>query len=133
MPLTLEDLGAVLKREAEYIESHWNFRLQFDRRERWLLQILGDLEAMGLAERVPVEADAEMAGIQSWKATLGNDRDRPPGGEPPFDPPPEIGRGGDDEDGGGRGIREVLSHPYLFSMDDEDFNDAIDRALYHAG
>lgn len=44
-----------------------------------------------------------------------------------------IGRGGDDEDGGGRGIREVLSHPYLFSMDDEDFNDAIDRALYHAG
>ena len=37
------------------------------------------------------------------------------------------GNGSDEGDGGGEGFREVLAHPYLFSLSATDFDDILDQ------
>jgi len=54
------------------------------------------------------------------------------GDEPPFGGGGDGvtgGGGGGEGDGGGRGLAEVLAHPVLFSVADDDFNELLSRHL----
>lgn len=69
----------------------------------------------------------ESSGFARWRAAdtwrISPDKDGG-GGDPP--PPGDAPAGGGPVGGGGGGLREALSHPVLFAMDRDDFENLID-------
>lgn len=87
--------------------------------------ILEDFKDLGLIKHAPNQEDTGFPQWEigdSWKPPRNGDSDR--NGEPPG--PPNRNAGGPD-DGAGGGMREVISHPLLFALDDDDFDDLVDN------
>lgn len=99
----------------------WDYPFWPLRRPGYLEHVLQDLTELGLVQ--PTEAEGR------WRAAAA-------GGWPPAGDGGGDGGGGDrggnapdGGDGPGRGLREVLSHPYLLSYSSEDFDAALSNAL----
>lgn len=89
-------------------------------------QVLRTLAEVGLVEHgayngiVLTDAFFDSAPSKTARAKrqANNNQRRPP--------PPGDGEPSDPDDLGGGGFREVLSHPFLFALSDEDFDELLD-------
>lgn len=89
--------------------------------------LLRELEELGLVE---VSSFDEITGSEKWTASVNwllsdNGHNGDDGGDD--DPPNGSNNNGDDQNDEGSGLAEVLSHPLLFSLDQEGFGDLVDK------
>jgi hypothetical protein len=109
-------------------------------RGRFLSPVMSDEDGVDMVESVLAElaslavvhrsGDGWLLGSESTSAaSAGAVASEGQGIVPPRLPP----EGGDNGDGAGGNLGEVLQHPVLFSLSREDFESAVDRALSVAG
>jgi hypothetical protein len=106
--------------------SRWWYRYGFYSEFRGLDglgPILEELRDLGLIKQARLQEDTGFAQWEvgdSWKPPRHGDNDRPP-------VPPGGNAGGPEEGDGGGGMREVISHPLLFALDTDDFDELVDN------
>jgi hypothetical protein len=134
MALSLEEIVQALRDpdvEEEGPEA-WIWEVAFGRRGAARIPLHGQERIVELcllqlaAADLIVGEDLKQGGkrwrvVPRWPGRNGGGRND--GREPPL-----RDTGGDGGDGGGGGIREVLAHPRLFALGDEDFDALLDRA-----
>ncbi len=114
------------KRSRPYLHpSWWWYGFNDSQLRKWLEGSLQNLQRLDLIE--PGNSNSNLlpeAGFPTWtmKGEWGGTGE-PPQGPGGGKPPPEG------EDFGPGGFREVLTHPILFSVSDEDFNELLDANL----
>lgn len=89
--------------------------------------LLRELEDLGL---VAVSSFDDVTGNEKWTASASwrlsdNGRNDDDGGDD--EPPNGQSDNGDDQNGEGSGLAEILSHPLLFSLDQEEFGGLVDK------
>jgi hypothetical protein len=105
--------------------SHWYFR--FSPRTKLSERVIDDFLA-DLRDADFVRNDAAQ-GFSERRWRLNSIPEQTfDGGAGQGNQPPQGGDGGGTEREEG-GLREVLSHPFLFSLDQEDFESAIERSI----
>lgn len=92
--------------------------------------ILGSLAELGV---VSGEGERETSsGFERWRITPSwRPPELPPGGDGGSDVPGTLNEG-DGQGGEGGGLRETLSHPVLFALDQDDFDQLVD-GLFDGG
>ena len=122
---------------------HWDLPRDWRGNFEGMLALLKELEAIGLVSEQRADhafaSERDAVLTSSWKlnkdwlytssAEQGErlDRDREEHEPPGSGSPPNDGGGGDDDGGGGFG--DVLAHPHLFVVSQEDFRESIVRAM----
>lgn len=117
-----------------------NSESEKESRINYVQDLLQDLAALGLARQDGTDTKRKPLWrlARVWPELEPDDV--PPGNaggfgrQPPSEPPKGEGQGGGGDDpaagdGGGGGIGQVLAHPYLFTVSDNEFDDALKRAL----
>lgn len=111
-----------------YLEYHYPYHVRRFWPESPIAAIeaaLSRLEDLGLVRN---NADREeSSGLPIWGLADSWQPPDPPGNGGDFNGGDGPGGGGDGDDGdGGGGLAEVLGHPVLFALADEDFDELVD-------
>lgn len=132
-PLTVLELRAEFSREGWPLYDFRYYDNRFDSRlEEVIKQVLYELKDLGLVQAASFQTDTGFerweAG-EGWKLSIGTKGDGNSndgaggGGQGPRFP---AGDDGTPDDDGAGGIREVLGHPLLFSLDEFAFDQLVE-------
>lgn len=112
--------------DSTFLKDYLNHSAGYSHNAERLNRLLAELKDLGLVGSSSIHPDT---GMQLWTVGENWHPARADGGDSGGDnrPPRPPGNDGGDPDGGdGGGIREVLSHPLLFSLDQTDFDQVVD-------
>lgn len=126
---TVEEIWQVLINDVYMPYRDFEFEFYFfrdypDTPLQWLTIVLKDLAKLGLVK--PANSPEESSGFSRWSIGDSWHPPEPPSGNGGGDGG-RINPGADDGgDGDGGGLQEVLGHPVLLALDQDDFDDLVD-------
>lgn len=127
---TVEEIWQVLRQDVymPYRDIEFDFYFFRDHPDtpvQWITTVLKDLAKLGLVK--PANSPEESSGFSRWSIGDSWHPPEPPSGDGGGGGGDRINPGADDGDSdGGGGLQEVLGHPVLLALDQDDFDDLVE-------